>query len=74
MDVVYNHTSQSGQDPKSVLDKIVPGYYYRLDAEGNVTTSTCCQNTATENAHDGEADGRFGGHLGEGIQGGWLPL
>ncbi len=49
MDVVYNHTSQSGQDPKSVLDKIVPGYYYRLDAEGNVTTSTCCQNTATEN-------------------------
>lgn len=50
MDVVYNHTSQSGQNTKSVLDKIVPGYYYRLDAEGNVTTSTCCQNTATENA------------------------
>ncbi len=50
MDVVYNHTSQSGQDAKSVLDKIVPGYYYRLDAEGNVTTSTCCQNTASENA------------------------
>ncbi len=49
MDVVYNHTSQSGQDPKSVLDKIVPGYYYRLDTEGKVTTSTCCQNTATEN-------------------------
>ncbi len=48
MDVVYNHTSQAGQDPKSVLDKIVPGYYYRLDTEGNVTTSTCCQNTATE--------------------------
>jgi pullulanase len=49
MDVVYNHTSQSGQDPKSVLDKIVPDYYYRLDAEGKITTSTCCQNTATEN-------------------------
>jgi pullulanase len=48
--VVYNHTSQSGQDAKSVLDKIVPGYYYRVDADGNVTTSTCCQNTATENA------------------------
>jgi len=48
MDVVYNHTSQSGQDPKSVLDKIVPGYYYRLNTEGNVETSTCCQNTATE--------------------------
>jgi pullulanase-type alpha-1,6-glucosidase len=49
MDVVYNHTSQSGQDAKSVLDKIVPGYYHRLDTEGNVTTSTCCQNNATEN-------------------------
>ncbi len=48
MDVVYNHTSQSGQNEKSVLDKIVPGYYYRLDLEGNVETSTCCQNTATE--------------------------
>jgi pullulanase-type alpha-1,6-glucosidase len=48
MDVVYNHTSQAGQDAKSVLDKIVPGYYYRLDTEGNITTSTCCQNTATE--------------------------
>lgn len=48
MDVVYNHTSQSGQDTKSVLDKIVPGYYYRLNTEGNVETSTCCQNTATE--------------------------
>jgi pullulanase-type alpha-1,6-glucosidase len=50
MDVVYNHTSQSGQAEKSVLDKIVPGYYHRLDAEGNVETSTCCQNTATEHA------------------------
>ena len=50
MDVVYNHTSASGQDDKSVLDKVVPGYYYRLDADGNVQTSTCCQNTATEHA------------------------
>jgi len=24
MDVVYNHTNQSGQNPRSVLDKIVP--------------------------------------------------
>lgn len=50
MDVVYNHTSASGQAEKSVLDKVVPGYYYRLDADGNVETSTCCQNTATEHA------------------------
>jgi pullulanase-type alpha-1,6-glucosidase len=26
----------------------VPGYYHRLDAEGRVTNSTCCDNTATE--------------------------
>lgn len=50
MDVVYNHTSASGQDARSVLDKIVPGYYYRLNAEGGVETSTCCRNTATEHA------------------------
>ncbi|WP_031459223.1 pullulanase-type alpha-1,6-glucosidase [Chloroflexus sp. MS-G] len=48
MDVVYNHTNASGQHPRSVLDRIVPGYYHRLDADGNVTTSTCCPNTATE--------------------------
>ncbi len=48
MDMVYNHTSASGQDPKSVLDRIVPGYYHRLDAKGLVERSTCCDNTATE--------------------------
>ena len=48
MDVVYNHTSASGQKPQSVLDRIVPGYYHRLDADGRVATSTCCDNTATE--------------------------
>ena len=50
MDVVYNHTASAGQDSKSVLDRIVPGYYHRLNADGNIETSTCCQNTATENA------------------------
>ncbi len=49
-DVVYNHTNASGQAERSVLDRIVPGYYHRLDDAGNVTTSTCCANTATE--HD----------------------
>ncbi len=48
MDVVYNHTNASGLGDKSVLDKIVPGYYHRLNADGFVETSTCCQNTATE--------------------------
>jgi pullulanase len=49
-DVVYNHTNASGQNEKSVLDKIVPGYYHRLNADGFIETSTCCQNTATEHA------------------------
>ncbi|MEE1674057.1 pullulanase-type alpha-1,6-glucosidase [Agarivorans aestuarii] len=50
MDVVYNHTNASGVNDKSVLDKIVPGYYHRRDANtGGVETSTCCDNTATEN-------------------------
>jgi pullulanase/glycogen debranching enzyme len=48
MDVVYNHTSASGQNAKSVLDRVVPGYYHRLTADGAVTNSTCCDNTATE--------------------------
>ncbi len=50
MDVVYNHTYASGLDEKSVLDKIVPGYYHRLNADGLVETSTCCANTASEHA------------------------
>lgn len=48
MDVVYNHTTASGQQAKSVLDRIVPGYYHRLNANGEVERSTCCDNTATE--------------------------
>ena len=48
MDVVYNHTNASGQGAFSVLDKVVPGYYHRLNLSGQVETSTCCQNTATE--------------------------
>ena len=48
MDVVYNHTNSAGLADKSVLDKVVPGYYHRLNADGRIETSTCCQNTATE--------------------------
>ena len=50
MDVVYNHTNASGQSAKSVLDKVVPGYYHRLNKEGGIERSTCCENTATEHA------------------------
>jgi len=48
MDVAYNHTHSSGQNDRSVLDKLVPGYYHRLNADGAVETSTCCPNTAAE--------------------------
>ena len=51
MDVVYNHTFQFGLKEKSVLDKIVPNYYHRLNIiTGEVEQSTCytCGNTATE--------------------------
>jgi pullulanase/glycogen debranching enzyme len=45
MDVVYTHTSAAGH---SVLDKVVPGYYYRLDDNGDIYTNTCCPDTASE--------------------------
>ena len=48
LDQVFNHTAQSGQGEKSVLDRVVPGYYHRLSSTGSVETSTCCQNVATE--------------------------
>ncbi|WP_434738106.1 pullulanase-type alpha-1,6-glucosidase [Microbacterium wangruii] len=48
LDQVFNHTAQSGQGEKSVLDRVVPGYYHRLNLTGGVETSTCCQNVATE--------------------------
>lgn len=54
MDVVYNHTAAAGQADTSVLDRIVPGYYQRLLADGSVANSTCCANTAPENAMMGK--------------------
>jgi pullulanase len=49
MDVVYNHTNASGQGEKSVLDKVVPGYYHRRDVTtGSVLAGSCCADTAPE--------------------------
>lgn len=49
MDVVYNHTHEAGLNKTSVLDKIVPNYYQRLNpVTGKIEQSTCCDNTATE--------------------------
>ncbi|MBD5786888.1 pullulanase-type alpha-1,6-glucosidase [Cellulosimicrobium terreum] len=54
LDQVFNHTAASGQDAKSVLDRVVPGYYHRLNpTTGSVETSTCCQNVATEHVMAG---------------------
>ncbi|PPB49189.1 DUF3372 domain-containing protein [Arthrobacter pityocampae] len=54
-DVVYNHTAGAGQSSDNNLDRIVPGYYHRLDPEsGAVETSTCCPNTATEHTMMGK--------------------
>ncbi|MEV6300793.1 pullulanase-type alpha-1,6-glucosidase [Actinoplanes sp. NPDC051861] len=48
LDVVYNHTMRDGLDRFSVLDRVVPGYYHRLLADGSTAESTCCPNTAPE--------------------------
>ena len=47
-DVVFNHTSGFGEATNSILDEVVPDYYNRLDADGNLETGSCCADTATE--------------------------
>ncbi len=44
MDVVYNHTAETGTQPFSIFDKIYPGYYYRSDASGHYANATGCGN------------------------------
>lgn len=48
MDVVYNHTSASAD---SNLNKVVPGYYYRMTEDGQFSNASGCGNeTASERA------------------------
>jgi pullulanase len=47
-DVVFNHTNAVGESPNSVLDKVVPSYYNRLNADGNQLSGSCCPDTAPE--------------------------
>ena len=47
-DVVFNHTSAYGEGANSNLDEVVPGYYHRLDANGNLESGSCCPDTASE--------------------------
>lgn len=39
MDVVYNHTGDT-----SVFDNLVPGYYYRQNADGSYSNASACGN------------------------------
>jgi pullulanase len=49
LDVVYNHIHGSGPSGiHSCLDKVVPGYYLRMDKDGAIENSTCMNNTASE--------------------------
>src|SRR6267378_3242269 len=47
-DVVFNHINAIGENPNAVLDEVVPGYYNRLDADGNQLSGSCCPDTAPE--------------------------
>lgn len=50
LDVVYNHTNASGVFSKSVLDKVVPGYYHRYEVDsGLIVRETCCDDTEPRN-------------------------
>ena len=64
----------AGQDPKSVLDRIVPGYYQRLPGDGAVADLHLLRQHRDRARHDGQAGGRLGRHLGQGVQGRRLPL
>jgi len=43
-DAVYNHTAATGTHPMSVFDQVVPGYYYRIDRNGQYANGTGCGN------------------------------
>ncbi|MEP4889236.1 MAG: alpha-1,6-glucosidase domain-containing protein [Aliiglaciecola sp.] len=50
LDVVYNHTNASELNTKSVLDKVVPGYYHRYAVDsGDIIRETCCDDTEPRN-------------------------
>ena len=75
IDVVYNHTPASGQDPKAILDRVVPGYYQRLDpTTGAVEIFDLLRQHRDRARDDGEADDRLGRHLGQGVQARRVPL
>ncbi len=47
MDVVYNHTSDTGGG--SLYDSTVPGYFYRMDSAGGYSNGSGCGNETATN-------------------------
>jgi pullulanase/glycogen debranching enzyme len=74
MDVVYNHTSSSGQNPNSVLDKIVPGYSTPRQDLRQRHGGLLLPGHGLRVPHDGKADDRHRQDVGAGVQGQRLPL
>ena len=74
LDEVYNHTAASGQGEKSVLDRIVPGYYQRLNAVGQRRDLDVLPERRDRARGRREAHGRLRGAVGQGVQGRRLPL
>jgi len=44
LDMVFNHTAATGDQPASIFDKVFPGYYYRVDRSGHYADATGCGN------------------------------
>lgn len=44
MDVVYNHTFETGRGRFSIFDRILPHYYYRMEGSGAYANATGCNN------------------------------
>lgn len=49
LDVVYNHTYSAYEEEHSIFDRIVPYYYHRYNERGELMSSSCCADVATEN-------------------------
>lgn len=49
LDVVYNHTYSAYDEEHSIFDRVVPYYYHRYNDRGELMSSSCCADIATEN-------------------------
>ncbi len=69
------HRRVAARTPKSVLDRVVPGYYHRLNADAAAVENSHVLRQHRDRARDdGEADDRLGAHLGARLQGQRLPV